>query len=1065
MKQCSRNWSSRIWFPASLTLIAGLACMIVWTPTHPRSRVSPVELLAKLPLRFEPNHGQADANVRFLSRGTGPQLFLTRNEAVVGGVRMRPVGGNPDPRIEGLEELPGKSHYFIGNVATQWRTNVPAYARVRYRDVYPGVDLVYYGSQSQLEYDFVVGPGGDPAIIRVEFDGVEQMELEEGGGLVLRTANGELRQRAPVFYQQVGGTRREIAGRCVRQGERQIGFEVEDHDPSIPLVIDPLLTYSSFLGGRAGDVIHGIAVDASGNIYLTGSTESGNFPTASPFQSTNRGAPDAFVSKINAAGNALIYSTYLGGSGIFGDEGSAIALDTTGNAYVTGFTSSRDFPISADAVQRMLRGGFNDAFIAKLNATGSALIYSTYLGGDGADEPAGIAVDPVGNAFVTGTTRSRNFPTTPGALQRALAGGFPGERNGFVSKLNAAGSALVYSTYLGGADDDSAAGIAVDTTGSAYVTGTTSSANFSTARPFQAAKGGGTDAFVTKLNPDGATLAYSTYLGGGSNDQGRGIAVDSAGSAYVTGETGSSEFPTANAAQPLFGGFSDAFVTKLSPEGNRLVYSTFLGGRTSDGGFGIGVDSKGNAFVTGSAQSEDFPVANAIQAEFGGRFRDAFVARLNASGSLVLYGTYLGGPADDEGRAIVVDRSGDVYVAGRTLSTNFPTTPGALQTTYGGGNVFVGDAFVAKLTTDTVVTLSAASFSPRALAAESIASAFGEGLAVRTEAATTTPLPTVLAGTSVRVTDSAGVTRLAPLFFVSPGQINYLIPAGTATGLATVNVTVEQRVVATGTVRIERVAPGLFSANADGRGVAAALGIRARAGNQSLVPVFQCGTAPGSCVAIPIDPGPPTDQVVLILFGTGIRGRTALSAVRVEIGGQRAEVLYADSQGDFVGLDQVNVLIPRSLAGRGEVPVVLTVDGRTANTVTVNVGRFVPPPCPVPLTPGAPFRFTLPAVPFPSLFTDDFCVAAPAGASRLEVRLVTETSGADIDLYVRFGSRVDLSNGRAVADYASEGPTGNETIVVTRSSSPPLTAGTYFIGLGLATTGRPVAGTLAAIVE
>ncbi len=367
MTWCFRDWAGRVLFPASLTLMVGLACVIIKEPEPPRPRASPVELLTKLPLGFEPNRGQTHSQVQFLSRRPGPQVYLTRNDVVVGDVHMRLVGGNPSPLVEGLEELPGKSHYFIGNERNRWCTNVPGYAGVRYRQVYPGVDLIFYGNQNQLEYDFVVAPGTDPGVVRVEFDGVEEMELEEGGDLVLRTANGELRQRAPVFYQQVGGSRREIKGRCVRQGERQIGFEVEGHDPGLPVVIDPLLTYSSFLGGRAGDVIHGIAVDASGNVYITGSTESGNFPTANPFQATNRRAPDAFVTKINPAGTALIYSTYLGGSGLFGDEATAIALDSVGNAYVTGWTGSTDF-LTVNALQSALAGQI-DAFVAKISDT------------------------------------------------------------------------------------------------------------------------------------------------------------------------------------------------------------------------------------------------------------------------------------------------------------------------------------------------------------------------------------------------------------------------------------------------------------------------------------------------------------------------------------------------------------------------------------------------------------------------------------------------------------------------------------------------------------------------
>ena len=636
----------------------------------------------------------------------GPNPNRDRKGAVL---RMKLVGANPAAQVTGLEQLPGKSNYFIGNDPAKWRTNVPTYAKVRYGNVYSGIDLVYYGNQRQLEYDFVVAPGADPRDIRLAIqsrdrEGAVALRIDGEGDLVLESEGSELRLHQPVIYQEISGARQRIGGNFVVhgtpgqvhgkpgqvQGGRQVGFEVARYDASKPLIIDPVLTYSTYLGGSNGDEGLGIAVDSSGNAYVTGWTSSTNYPTTNAFQAATGGLQDAFVTKLNAAGSALVYSTYLGGSG--GETGFGIAVDSSGNAYVTGQTQSSNFP-TANAFQAANGNpGFSpaDAFVAKLNAAGSALVYSTYLGGSGNDWGAGIAVDASGNAYVTGTTYSTNFPTA-NAFQAAF-GGCGNCGDAFVTKLNAAGSALVYSTYLGGGDFDAGQGIAVDSSGNAYVTGGTSSADFPTANAFQAKFGGYIDAFVTKLNATGSALVYSTYLGGSSRDHGLGIGVDSSGNAYVTGQTDSTNFPTANAFQAAFGGGYrlDAFVTKLNAAGSALVYSTYLGGSGEDSGQGIAVDSSGNAYVTGSTQSTNFPTANAFQAAFGGT-RDAFVTKLNTAGSALVYSTYLGGSGNEYGNGIGVDSSGNAYVTGWTQSTNFPTA-NAFQAAFGGS----GDAFVTK---------------------------------------------------------------------------------------------------------------------------------------------------------------------------------------------------------------------------------------------------------------------------------------------------------------------------------------------------------------------------------
>jgi hypothetical protein len=684
-----------------------------------------IENYGRLPLSFEANQGQTDSQVKFLSRGRGYALFLTGDEAVLslrkpsavsgqpkfetrnpkfetrgsklengnwklGGrqwgdaleaalgplgfgplipnpasfipttdltpnpesltpstspapavLRMKLVGANPAAKVSGTAELPGKSNYFIGNDPKKWRTNVANYAKVKYQGVYPGIDLVYYGNQQQLEYDFVVAPGGDPRAIRFEIVGAvapvsssrerddgdiaatephgadtaegvaaglsrqnqdggvkPPLRIDPNGDLLITTEAGEVRFHKPVVYQPVeapfraapaglkpGATaaanpksqiqnRKSVDGRYALLADNRIGFDIGAYDPSQPLIIDPVLSYSTYLGGSDEDFAYGIAVDASGNAYVTGRTQSGDFPTLGAFQTSYGGGGfyggDAFVAKLNAAGSALVYSTYLGGSNI--DLAYGIAVDAAGSAYVAGQTYSSNFPTTPGAFQPVYGGGSDDAFVAKLNVAGSALVYSTYLGGSSydftyTDVGYGIAVDAAGNAYVTGFTASSDFPTTPGAFQTSRRG----DDDAFVAKLNAAGSALVYSTYLGGSNYDLAGDIAVDASGNAYVSGYTESiesSNFpTTPGAFQPSYGGGTvDAFVTKLNAAGSALVYSTYLGGTAVDGGQDITVDAAGNAYVSGITDSSNFPTTPGAfQTSYGGGRDAFVAKIQP--------------------------------------------------------------------------------------------------------------------------------------------------------------------------------------------------------------------------------------------------------------------------------------------------------------------------------------------------------------------------------------------------------------------------------------------------------------------------------------------------------------------
>jgi hypothetical protein len=682
-----------------------------------------IESYGKLPLQFEQNQGQTDKSARFLARGPGYSLYLTTGEAVLMlskpaadarapaksvAIRMGLVDAAPKPVVTGRDELPGKTNYFIGRDPAKWRTHVPTYAKVHYRNVYPGIDLVYYGKQRQLEYDFVVAPGADPKKIVLGFKGADKLEIDARGDLVLHTADGDVRQHKPVVYQEVDGNRQEIAGSYVRKSANRVGFHVAAYDASRPLVIDPVLVYSTYLGGGGVDGAGRIAVDVRGNAYVVGNTGSPFPTTPGAFQGTPRGSFDAFVAKFDSTGS-LVYSTYLGGAGF--DTGTAIAVDHRGNAYVTGVTSSADWPTTPGAFQPSFAGpSFFDAFVAKLDPSGSGLVYSTYLGGNGIDQASGIAVDADDSAYVTGSTTSTNFPTTAGAFQTTLASTSSFNADAFVTKLNAAGTALVYSTYLGGSGNDQGAAIAVDPRGNAYTTGLTRSIDFpTTAGAFQTTFASASifidDAFVTKLNSDGSGLVYSTYLGGGNEDRGVGIAVDERGNVYATGLTNSSNFPTANAFQPVQAGgldpfgevLFDAFVTKLDPSGSVLVYSTYLGGGGDDRASDIAIDPRGNAYIVGITDSVNFPVANAVQSAFAGGRSDAFVTKLDSAGASLVYSTYLGGEGLDQGLGIAVDAPGRTYISGNTNSIRFPTV-NAFQASPGGR----GDAFVAKIVDDEI---------------------------------------------------------------------------------------------------------------------------------------------------------------------------------------------------------------------------------------------------------------------------------------------------------------------------------------------------------------------------
>jgi hypothetical protein len=652
-----------------------------------------------VPLSFEPNVGQTNSQVGYLSHGSGYTLFLTSQEAVLGlqpessahsqapnALQMELVGANPAAVATGLDRQASISNYFLGNSPRQWYTNVPNYAQVLYQGVYPGVDVVYYGNQRQLEYDFRLAPGVDPSTIQLHFSGAQGIALDRAGNLVLHTAGGDIVEHAPVLYQQGNGVRHAVAGGYVLAADGQVGFQVGPYDRAQELIIDPVLSYSTYLGGSGSDFGVGLAVDSAGNAYVSGGTTSTNFPIVGGVQSSLGSATQvAFVAKLNAAGTALVYSTYLGGNN--STDGFKIAVDSAGDAYVTGYTTSTNFP-TVNPIQANLAGTQN-AYLSKLNATGSALVYSTYLGGNGSDWALGITLDGSDNVYLSGQTTSTNFPTV-----NPIQSSYAGAQDAFVTKVNAAGSALVYSTYLGGSAQDTGDAIAVDSTGAMYIAGNTNSANLPTANAIQPTYGGVGDAFVTKLSPSGNALVYSTYLGGSNFDGAIGIAVDSAGAAYVAGNTFSTNFPTVSAFQSTFTGDQDTFITKVNAAGTALVYSTYLGGNhtVQPGVGGLAVDGTGDAYVAGLTNSTNLPTVGALQATYGGGSRDGFISELSATGTALVFSTYLGGSGDDFVAELAPDSSGNLYVTGNTLSTNFPTA-NPLQVHNAGGE----DAFISKI--------------------------------------------------------------------------------------------------------------------------------------------------------------------------------------------------------------------------------------------------------------------------------------------------------------------------------------------------------------------------------
>ena len=864
---------------------------------------------------------------------------------------MKFIGASRDIAIAGLDIQQARSNYFKGNDPSRWRTGVPNYARVRYREIYPGVDLIFYRSAGELEYDFVLQPGADPQSIRFELSGSGEIRFDSHGDLLF----GGARVRRPSVYQEIDGRRKWIAAEFRRLDSHQVAFQVAPWDRRRTLVIDPVLTYSTHLGGGSpGDKtgVYGIVADAAGNAYVTGFTAAQDFPTRNaeqPFYGGDNG--DAFIAKISADGSTLLYATYLGGSNT--DQGNAIAIDAAGNAYVTGVTESSNFPtvVPFQTFQHSPKGSGGAAFVAKISADGSKLLYSSWLGGSGAENASAIAVDTMGSAYVTGVTYSSDFPTK-NAFQ---PGGHTGNGSGdaFVTKLQPNGSGLVYSTYLGGSALDQGMGIAVDAGGSAYITGYTQSPDFPVENAYRSTPPGTSDpfsgypptAFVTKLSADGKSLVYSTFLGGSVEDGGVAIAVDAAGSAYVLGRTASANFPVQNAFQQATS-VTHAFVTKFSPNGSTLAYSTRLGGTMgaelawSNGDLiynspgGITVDAGGHASIAGGTSSSDFPVtSNALQPQMGaGAFSNAFFSELSADGSSLVYSTFLGGSSLASAYSLALDPSGNAYLAGRA-GTGFQTVnplPGGLS---GGGFVTKIGAGVSS-TAAPQVSGALNVDGAKTIAPASWVAIYGTNLSTTTidwtgQISSAGALPTQLAGTTVTINGKS-----AYVYSVSPTQINVIAPDDGTVGIVPIVVTVNGTASVAANVALNPVSPALFLWSQN-YVVATHLDYSPAVKNGVLSGETTQTAAPGEVIILwgtglgPVTPPAPAGIVtqaagfvqtpVTVFFGTV--AQTAMAA--------------ALTPGD-AALYQIAVTVPSTLAP-GDYSIGLAVDGSVGSTGLLTV--------------------------------------------------------------------------------------------------------------------------------
>jgi uncharacterized protein (TIGR03437 family) len=964
---------------------------------------NPASAFARMPLSFEGRPGaelvarQGSVEVT-LAAGSITTRMLGGGSRQRAAVTSKLLGADPHVRPEGIDLLAAQANYLLGNDPAKWRSGVPLFGRAIYRGLYPGVDLMFHGDDGAVEYDFVVQPGASVRPIAFEISGASAVRLMPDGALAIATPAGELRWRKPLVYQTIDGIRREIPGCFVRHG-RRISFSLGAYDRNHTLIIDPTLSYASYFGGSNNDASRGMAVDAAGNIYLTGFALSNNLlVTSGSFQTSYHGGTadalqggDVFVAKFTAAG-AFAYVTYVGGSQ--DDVGLAIAVDASGNAYVTGYTDSTNFPTVAGSFKTVFQGAggnkwygpVGDAFVFKLNPAGSALVYSTYLGGSFDDRGTAIAVDSAGNAYVGGDTMSVNFPVLH-AYQATYKGGggspsfccgdpspFITFGDGFITKLNPAGTGLVFSTYFGGSLDDTVTSLAVDSSGDVYFGGSTLSTDFPILNAYQGHFGGAAgpnaqpvitagDGYVAKLSSTGSLL-YSTYLGGSSDDTVMGLAIDGSGAVYVAGFTSSANFPVSKtAAQPTFAGpstitgqrgfvWGNAFAAKLAPTGESLVYSTFIGGSDDDAGMSIAVDAAGNAYVGGLANSTNFPITSqtALQATFGGTGAaggmlatdpsgDGFLTQISPDGSKFLFSTYYGGEYDDAITSVALDAQGNVYLSGSTVSPNLRVTSNAAQPAFGGsqsGEEILGDAFVAKisgLSTSSGPLITAVvngASAPPGIVPNSWITITGANLSSTTGSWTVIngELPSSLDGVTVTVGGERGY-----IDYVSPNQINLVAP-NIGAGPTQVKVTNSLGTSPVFSSTSATFGPAFFLWPG-GYTVATYSDFTLAVKNGTFAGITTAAAKPGD---------------VLILWGTGFGPTSPLAPVgkvvpsnttystkdpvTVKVGGISAKIYGAALAPGYAGLYQVAIQVPTTLAA-GDYPVVATIGGVSSPATTL----------------------------------------------------------------------------------------------------------------------------------